>query len=59
MSQAGARRFLDLLLHARWTEPPGLMRPDVVLGDDRDLAAFVNAEIKRLEETLGPLEPGL
>ena len=32
---------------------------DVVLSGNRDLAALVNAEIKRLEETLGPLEPGL
>lgn len=32
---------------------------DVVLEDNRDLAAFVNAEIRRLEETMGPLEPGL
>ena len=31
---------------------------DVVLPGNRDLAALVNAEIKRLEETLGPLEPG-
>ena len=31
---------------------------DVVLEGNRDLAAFVNAEIKRLEETLGPLDPG-
>ena len=32
---------------------------DVVLPGNRDLASLVNAEIKRLEEKLGPLEPGL
>lgn len=32
---------------------------DVILEGNRDLGALVNAEIKRLEEELGPLEPGL
>ena len=32
---------------------------DVVLPGNRDLATLVNAEIKRLEETLGPLDPGM
>ena len=33
---------------------------DVVLEDNRDLAAFVNAEIERLEEELGhKLDPGM
>ena len=32
---------------------------EVILEGNRDLAALVNAEIKRLEETMGLLEPGL
>ena len=32
---------------------------DVVMEGNRDLAVFVNAEIKRLEETMGPLGPGM
>lgn len=32
---------------------------DVVLPGNRDLATLVNAEIKRLEEKYGPLDPGM
>ena len=32
---------------------------DVILEGNRNLATLVNAEIKRLEEKLGPLGPGL
>lgn len=32
---------------------------EVVLPGNRDLATLVNAEIKRLEEKLGPLDPGM
>lgn len=32
---------------------------DVVLPGNRDLAVLVNAEIKRLEEKYGPLDPGM
>ena len=32
---------------------------EIILEGNRDLAALVNAEIVRLEEKLGPLEPGI